>query len=269
MSWRAVSFCLWGGRAFSHPSIRTAYRRIRNKTDANDGRALFLANCAPCHGLAARGGRGPALVGRQLVHGASDKEILTVVQEGVPGSAMPAFGGSPDELHNIMAYIRSLSGAAASKAPHPGGNAALGSAAYERYGCAGCHRIGNTGSVFGPELTRVGASRSYDYLKQSLLDPSADITPGAEGITVTTLDGRRVVGIRVNEDTFTVQLRDQSQKFLMFEKSQLKAVVHETKSLMPSYASLPKEDLENLLADLLTLHGDVNGGAAMLIRVLR
>ena len=177
---------LVGGGAFSHPSIRTAYRRIRNKTDANDGRALFLANCAPCHGLAARGGRGPALVGRQLVHGASDKEILTVVQEGVPGSAMPAFGGSPDELHNIMAYIRSLSGAAASKAPHPGGNAALGSAAYERYGCAGCHRIGNTGSVFGPELTRVGASRSYDYLKQSLLDPSADITPGAEGITVTT-----------------------------------------------------------------------------------
>jgi cytochrome c oxidase cbb3-type subunit 3 len=258
-----------GTGVLSLPALRTAYRRIRNKTDASEGRALFLANCGPCHGLAARGGRGPALVGRQLVHGSSDKDILTVIHDGIPGTTMPAFNGSPDEEHNIMAYLRSLSGAAASNTVHPHGDAARGSAVYERYGCAGCHRIGDRGSVFGPELTRVGVARSYDYLRQSLLDPSAEITPGSEGITATTLDGRRVVGIRVNEDTFTVQLRDQSQQFVMFEKNELKTLIHETKSLMPSYATLPGEDLEDLLAYLSTLHGDVNAGAGTSSRVLR
>ena len=255
--------------------LRTAYRHIRFPTDAVEGKSLFLANCAPCHGLTARGGRGPALVARRPGHDLSDAEILKVIGEGIPGSIMPAFPGELDEQRSIVAYLRSLPGTEAlntvhpSKDAHPAGDSTKGLAVYKHWGCANCHSIGESGSVFGPELTRVGASRSYDYLRQSLLDPSADITPGSEGITAITLEGRRVVGISVNEDTFTVQLRDQSQQFVMLEKSQLKALIHETKSLMPSYATLPAGDLENLLAYLGTLHGDVEAGPAKFPRILR
>jgi putative heme-binding domain-containing protein len=192
-----------------------------------------------------------------------------VITEGIPGTTMPGFKANEDEEEDVLAYVLSLSKTAASSAPHAGGDAARGSAVYERNGCAACHLIGDKGSVFGPELTRVGVGRSYDYLKQSLLDPSADITPGAEGITVVTLDGKRTVGIRVNEDAFTVQLRDASQQFVMFDKSELKTVTHETKSLMPSYSILPTQDLEDLLAYLSSLHGDVNAGAGTSPRALR
>jgi cytochrome c oxidase cbb3-type subunit 3 len=253
---------LFLGGVLSSGVMRAIYERSRVKwaRDTNAGRVLFLSNCAPCHGSAARGGRGPALVGRRLLHGSSEKEILAVVNNGIPGSAMPAFEGNGMDEYNIVAYVRSLSGSGVSSASHAQGDVARGLAVYERLGCAGCHMIGNRGSVFGPELTRVGAGRSYEYLKQALLDPSADIAPGAEAITATTLDGTRVVGIRINEDTFTLQLRDSSQRFIMLEKSELKSVTHETNSLMPTYATLSKADLEDLLAYLSTLHGEVNAG---------
>ena len=39
-------------------------------------------------------------------------------------------------------------------------------------------------------------------------------------------------------------------------------MIHLTKSLMPAYPSLPSEDLQDLLAYLDTLRGDLKPGAA-------
>ena len=98
-------------------------------------------------------------------------------------------------------------------------------------------------------------------MRDSLVNPSADIPEEYDGVTVVTNDGKRIRGVRVNEDTFTVQLRDASQQFRMFQKDKAKEVVHETKSLMPSYQSMDPTDLQNLLAYLDSLRGDVNAGA--------
>jgi cytochrome c oxidase cbb3-type subunit 3 len=257
--------------AISSPTLRTTYHRVRNKNtvDRKEGEILFVANCGPCHGLGASGGRGPALIGRQLSHGSSEAELLTVIREGIAGSTMPSFTGTPDEETNIIAYIRGLSGPTASSQVYAKGDATRGAAIYARYQCDSCHLIGNTGSAFGPELTRVGASRSYAYLKQSLVDPSAEITPGSEGVTVTTMDGKRVVGIRINEDTFTVQIRDQSQRFMSFDKNEVKSVNREAKSLMPSYDKLPSEELDDLLAYLSTLRAEVQAGSPLSSRGMR
>ena len=61
----------------------------------------------------------------------------------------------------------------------------------DRLKCSSCHRIGMEGSVFGPELTRLGASRSPDYIRESLLNPSADILDDYQGVTVVARDGKR------------------------------------------------------------------------------
>jgi putative heme-binding domain-containing protein len=135
------------------------------------------------------------------------------------------------------------------------GDPKLGRQVYQRNGCGTCHRTGEEGSIFGPDLSRVGVGRPTAYIRESILDPSKDIPEEYQGVTVVTRDGKRITGISVNEDTFTVQLRDQQQRFRMFDKSQLKEVIHETKSLMPSYAALSKDDLTNLVAYLDTLRG--------------
>jgi len=130
---------------------------------------------------------------------------------------------------------------------------------YSRSGCGNCHRIGNTGSIYGPELTRIGAGRSLEYLRESILDPSADIADNYAGVTVVTQEGRRISGVRINEDTFTVQIRKPDQAFGLFDKSQIKEVIHETKSMMPAYKSLSATDFQNLLAYLETLRGQLEG----------
>ena len=230
--------------------------------DLADGKATFRSNCAFCHGLTGGGGRGPVLNSGRLLHGSTDQDIRAVVTSGVPGTSMPAFEFEKDELTHLVAYLHSLAGAAAKSAPVEG-DPVMGRTVYERSGCAGCHRIGAEGSVYGPDLTRIGAGRSSDYVRDSILNPSADIPEDYAGVTVVTRDGKRITGVRINEDTFTVQLRDPSQNFQMFQKDEVERVTPETKSLMPSYSSLGKDDLQNLLAYLDTLRGDLNAGAGV------
>jgi len=219
------------------------------------GRALFRSNCAFCHGATATGGRGPNLLG-QLSHGDRDEDIQGVIRHGIPGTGMPRFRFAPDELRSLVDYIQSLRKGKPAPPP-PAGDKAAGAKIYATHGCSGCHEIGNEGSVFGPSLTRVGAARSYDYLKQSVLDPSADIPDDFQGVTVVTADGHRYTGVRINEDTFTLQLRTADQQFHSFDKTRLKQLVVDKTSLMPPYR-FGDDDLKNLLAYLSSLRGPVN-----------
>ncbi len=170
---------------------------------------------------------------------------------------MPAFESiDGDDLTKLIAHIRSFASSGVSAAPVTG-DAAHGASVYAANGCAACHRVLDSGGDFGPNLTRIGGARSSEYIHQSIVDPSADIPPEYEGVTVVTSDGKKLTGVRVNEDTFSIQLRLQNGKFGLFKKSDLKTVTYEKKSLMPAYDKLPAKDLQDLLAYLATLRGDV------------
>jgi len=230
--------------------------------DLADGKATFRSNCAFCHGLVGGGGRGPALNLGRFLHGSADDDIKGVITRGVPGTTMPSFDFEKDELAHLIAYVRGLSGERNNfNSPQLRGDPVRGRNVYEHSGCAGCHRVGNEGSVFGPELTRIGAGRSIEYIRASIVDPSADIPEDYAGVTVVTREGKRITGVRINEDTFTVQLRDASQNFQMFRKDEVQQVIPEKKSLMPAYSSLSQDDLQNLLAYLDALRGGLNAGA--------
>jgi cbb3-type cytochrome oxidase cytochrome c subunit len=53
---------------------------------------------------------------------------------------------------------------------------ARGSQLFETVGCRGCHKLAGVGGNIGPELDRVGARRSPDWLRQHFLTPAA-VTP--------------------------------------------------------------------------------------------
>ena len=169
---------------------------------------------------------------------------------------MSRFNFDNDELLELLEYIHSLRETTSLSQP-PQGNAKAGKRLYEAQGCSGCHEIENKGSALGPSLTRIGASRSYEYLKESIVDPSADIADEYRAITIETRDGKRYQGIWVNEDTFTVQIRLYDQTFMSFEKLNLRREVYAKKSLMPAY-HFDEADLNDLLAYLSTLVGEIN-----------
>lgn len=225
-----------------------------------EGKALFRSNCAFCHGATGEGGRGPNLRGN-LTHGNSIAVIKSVIRNGIPGTQMPAYKGmEADELDILARYVHDFSSAGGASQPVTG-DATKGREIYSQTGCPSCHQIGEEGSVYGPDLTRVGAARSVDYLRESIIHPSADVPQEYEGVTVTTKAGQKLTGIRINEDTFTIQLRTMDQHYKLYAKDELQTVARETKSLMPAYSKLSPEQLNDLVAYLHSLRSAVGPNA--------
>lgn len=50
----------------------------------------------------------------------------------------------------------------------------------EEFGCGACHKIGEEESDMGPDLTKIGATRSRDHIRNSILYPNDEITEGFE-----------------------------------------------------------------------------------------
>jgi len=239
-----------------------------NPAAIQEGASLFRANCSPCHGFAGRGGgRGPDLTTGLWIHGGSDREIFTTISQGVPGTEMPANGFDDSETWALVAYLRSI--AAGSPAPSPGDRLA-GERIFQRSGCPRCHMVRGKGGHLGPELTRVGAARSFAYLVESIRQPDKDLSlvgtdPNnhyavpIEWLTVTaiTRSGKKLVGTALNEDAFTIQLLGEDDSLHLLRKQELASVRHERRSLMPAYNSslLGEQDLRDLLAYLTSLRG--------------
>jgi cytochrome c oxidase cbb3-type subunit III len=217
------------------------------------GGALFRSNCAFCHGSNATGGRGPNLLGK-LAHSDQPLALQQLIKDGIPGTAMPGNDFEPEEVADLLAYLKTLRQGKGSTTPIPGDPEA-GRAVYTKQACNGCHMINREGSAFGPDLSRVGAARSYDYLKDSIVKPSADIPEEFRAIRVTPAEGKTMSGILVNEDTFSFQLRLLDQSYRSFDKAHVK-FDYLNESLMPLYR-LSEAELTNLLAYLTTLRGDL------------
>jgi putative heme-binding domain-containing protein len=236
---------------------------------AKEGASLFRANCSPCHGLnAAGGGRGPDLTSGRWMHGSTDAAIFRTIAQGVPGTEMPANGLEDSEIRAIIGYLRSL---APAKHPAISGNPASGKGLFVSAGCANCHMVDGRGGLLGPDLSRVGASRSIAYLIESIRQPDRDLSKGMldpnnhyaiplvyDTVTVVKADGETMVGVARNEDTFSIQLLAGDQKLYLFQKGEVKSVLHERRSLMPPYTEdmLSTSQLQNLIAYLETLRGE-------------
>ncbi|HWW71104.1 MAG TPA: cytochrome c [Duganella sp.] len=80
----------------------------RAQTEAPDGKALFLKNCAACHQATGKGipGAFPALAGSKFVTG-ERAEVATVLLKGRGG--MPDFSEniSDADMAAILTYVRS------------------------------------------------------------------------------------------------------------------------------------------------------------------
>lgn len=74
-------------------------------TPAHQGYALFMMNCAHCHGNDARGDEGPDLHGVTK----SDARIASMIKNGVKGQ-MPKFGSklSDADVQALIAFVRTL-----------------------------------------------------------------------------------------------------------------------------------------------------------------
>lgn len=223
------------------------------------GRNIYRGRCGVCHGIDGKGYRGSDLTSGDWVHGGADAQIYKTIAGGIPGTEMPAHANmSEDEIWSVVAYVRTL--AAPGGAAPERGDAARGEQTFwakDKGNCGQCHMVGARGGRLGPSLTRIGAARSVAALEREIRTPAEVIPVGFETVTVVTRDGRKIRGVRKNEDTFSVQVMTGIEELMSFLKKDVEVVPEAERSLMPPYGSdrLNDADLADLVRYLRSLRG--------------
>ena len=229
--------------------------------DLAEGQKLFRVHCARCHGIAGEGGEGSNLAKPRLKYAPDDEALIAVLQDGIPGTGMPAIWTlNAEQAPKVAGYVKSLGDIAEEEMP---GDPQRGAQIYQSTGgCPACHIVAGHGFGIGPELTEVGDRRGLDYLRQSLVDPAnaqSQTSGYKDYLTVRAIAAdRQIEGMRVNEDAFSIQIRDVSGIVHSFRKDQIrgleKVFAH---SLMPEYgASLVQDDMDDLVSYLMSLRSE-------------
>lgn len=73
------------------------------------GKAKFGEKCGGfCHGSGGKGARAPCLICGKFKRGGKDSQLVANITNGVPGTAMGAFGDAltKEEIIDLVAYLR-------------------------------------------------------------------------------------------------------------------------------------------------------------------
>jgi putative heme-binding domain-containing protein len=117
--------------------------------------------------------------------------------------------------------------------------------------CSSCHAIGYLGGKVGPDLTRIGGTRSERDLLESIVFPSASFVRSYEPVLVATKDGKVHNGI-LKRDSDEVVLATTATEEIRIPRSEIDEMKPGTVSIMPAGLDqqLSAQDLADLVAFL-------------------
>jgi cytochrome c oxidase cbb3-type subunit 3 len=248
------SLLFWGGYSGLSAQSPSAQNALVEKPDLAAGKVIFEGHCSLCHGIDGGGGRGPNLRRANLNRAPDDKALKSLIEDGIPPEMPGGWYLTPQDIANVAAFVRSLGNVPPEKLP---GDSQRGEVIYARSGCAACHILAGRGAGFGPELTEVGARRGAARLRETLETPSKTIPEDFLLIEAITQSGQAIRGMRLNEDTFTIQLKDAQGRFYSLRKSDLSGLKKlRGETPMPPYQSiLSAVELDDLVAYLASQRG--------------
>ena len=221
---------------------------------AKKGEPLYKQNCASCHGENARGAQAPNLVRSvPVLHDEKGEEVGPIIKGGRPG--MPPFPAlSTDEIYSIVQFLKLQIELAANRGTYGQtygdlrnkvtGDAQAG-AAFFKTNCIACHAA--TG-----DLAKIGTKfQQAQQLQQRFLWPAPT---GPAKVTVTTADGKRVVGTVSRQDDFFLSMYDAAGDYHNWPLDKVKIETEDKlqghRALLPKYSNA---DIHNMTAYLVTL----------------
>ncbi|HEY5644576.1 MAG TPA: c-type cytochrome [Pseudomonadales bacterium] len=185
------------------------------------GESLYngAAGCTACHGLGTRapnlvrsegslgpigsrcGGRVAELDCKEYLYQSLTEPGAYLVEGYAPIMPDARRILSEDQIWALVAFLQGQGGevtvtaadlpqgggatqAASSAAPAGAGLAAADDplVLLNELGCLVCHQLGDQGNAVGPVLTDVGARRDAGYIRESILNPGAEVSPGYEAL---------------------------------------------------------------------------------------
>jgi putative membrane-bound dehydrogenase-like protein len=113
--------------------------------------------------------------------------------------------------------------------------------------CAQCHKIYGDGQDVGPDITANGRA-TFDQLLSNVFDPSLVIGAGYQAVTVTTVKGRSLTGLLIEDTPQRVVLKMQGGKLETIARRDVDDVTVSKVSLMPE--GIEKQLKPQEIADL-------------------
>lgn len=217
------------------------------------GSQVYTQQCALCHGPQGALVDGINLRTGQFLRAQSDEDLRLVVSEGAAEGRMPAFNLRAEELNGIIAFIRA--GFDPDGVAIKIGDPVRGKELFEGEGqCADCHRVRGVGPRTAPDLTDIGSIRTPASLQRNMLDPATALLPINRAVRIVTRYEETIVGRRLNEDTYTVQVIDSQERLRSLKKSDL--LTYEISDAPSKLATtLSSDEVADVIAYLLTLRG--------------
>ena len=129
-------------------------------------------------------------------------------------------------------------------------------------GCTKCHSAGDgRGDQLGPDLAKLGKTADI-YLIESVLKPSKVVKKGFETITIATVDGRSITGLRAEERADALLLRDPAQdgKTITIAKRDIEEQKDNGPSIMPAGLTNALASRQQFLDLIRYLHEIADGG---------
>jgi cytochrome c oxidase cbb3-type subunit 3 len=251
-----ASLLCWGSLSAQEPEHGVT------PADIERGGQTFLASCAVCHGPDGDTIAGVNLASGTFRHATTDQELVNIIRNGIPGTAMPPNNLQPAQAALVVAYLRSLPATVmASKTSGLRGDAVNGKEVFDKSGCSSCHLVQGSGGFLGPDLSSVGLTRRSIELERALTDPGANIRTGNRTAKVVARDGTTTIGRLLNQDTYSLQLIDAKGNLLSIQKDAVRQWEVSTTSPMPNFTGkLTTQELADVVSYLQTLKTPLSPG---------
>lgn len=117
--------------------------------------------------------------------------------------------------------------------------------------CSACHRIGYVGGQIGPELTRIGATRTRRALLEAIVFPNARLEQSYTPLRVLTVDGQVFNGLVARDGDGVLELITGATQRVTIAHDDIEQRLPSPVSIMP--AGLEQQLTLEELADLLTM----------------
>ena len=217
------------------------------------GSQVYTQQCALCHGPQGALVDGINLRTGQFRSVQSDADLRQVISDGAGEGRMPAFSLRSEEMNGVIAFIRA--GFDPEGEAVKIGDPVRGKALFEGEGqCADCHRVRGVGPRTAPDLSNIGAIRTPASLQRNLLDPATALLPINRPVRLVTRFEETIVGRRLNEDTYTVQVVDSQERLRSLKKVDLVSYeISDEPSKQPTNMSI--DEVADVIGYLLTLRG--------------
>lgn len=252
---RLAGLALWGVFSiFAQQAVAQEVSDHQYTSEAVEtGSRVYTQQCALCHGPQGDLVDGIDLSIGQFRTAQSDSDLVDVISDGAAEGRMPAFNLRAEEMNGIIAFIRA--GFDPEGVAVRIGDPARGKALFEGKGqCADCHRVRGVGPRTAPDLSNIGAIRTPASLQRNLLDPATALLPINRPVRLVTRNEETIVGRRLNEDTYTVQIIDSQERLRSLKKSDLVSYeISDQPSKQPT--DMTSDEVADVIGYLLSLRG--------------